>query len=93
LSGAPHVALEAEESAQRADDQRDHDGGGAAASIHQVSDFLVPALVNQLHRVTTKAQCLPFHRTHEILVRRHFGPDISREAMQTPVWGRLPQVH
>jgi hypothetical protein len=44
-------------------------------------------------RVTTKAQCLPFHRTHEILVRRHFGPDISREAMQTLVWGRLPQVH
>ena len=44
-------------------------------------------------RVTTKVQCLPFHRTHEILVRRHFGPDISREAMQTLVWGRLPQVH
>jgi hypothetical protein len=44
-------------------------------------------------RVTTKVQCLPFHRTHEILVRRHFGPDISREAMQTLIWGRLPQVH
>jgi hypothetical protein len=41
----------------------------------------------------TKVRCLPFHRTHEILVRRHFGPDISREAMQTVVWGRLPQVH
>ena len=34
---------------------------------------------------TTKVQCLPFHRTHEILVRRPFGPDISREAMQTLV--------
>jgi hypothetical protein len=44
-------------------------------------------------RVTTKVQCLPFHRAHEILVRRHFGPDTSREAMQTLVWGRLSQVH